>query len=282
MFLRLRSPSLNSCSIWKHILPPPPHPNPHHRFPSKETKIHLSHHQHQLSPRNPFPHVPVDMSDCYGEKKRSGEDEVDSCICSMHSSCWLVSEDVRGTGKETVLGETQCWHFRMLSSIQVLLSAGIVVEGVVEGSPACWKATRLKKQYSPSAWLWNNYPCFHKNAAERIRGSHRLDWASGGVCCARQAGTGVQALPSSRGIANNQALQTSHSSLEIRTVCTPVVSHQSPGASCSWHTLIWIYSCLECRRAWVSSVRLLSNRSSVSTRYSVKKAHYLSVASSFP
>lgn len=88
MFLRLRSPSLNSCSIWKHILPPPPYPNPHHRFPSKETKIHLSHHQHQLSPRNPFPHVPVDMSDCYGEKKRSGEDEVDSCICSMHSSCW--------------------------------------------------------------------------------------------------------------------------------------------------------------------------------------------------
>lgn len=39
--------------------------------------------------------------------------------------------------REAELGETQCWYFRVLSSLQPLLPAGVGVEGLAEGRPVC-------------------------------------------------------------------------------------------------------------------------------------------------
>lgn len=82
LLLRLRTSSLSSCSIWNTLS------HSHHRFSSEETKILLSHHQHQLPSKNLFPYVPVGRGHSSGEQKRVAGDQVHSCICSMHSSCW--------------------------------------------------------------------------------------------------------------------------------------------------------------------------------------------------
>lgn len=179
-------------------------------FKKKKT-FAFSHHQQQLSPRNLYPPVPVGVGGWCGEEKRVTGDEVNNCIHSMQScSRW---EGGRVKRREAELGETQCWYFRVLSSLQALLPAGVGVEGLAEGRPVCWKAIRLKKLFNPSssAGYWNNPPCLQKDAAEGIGDSCGLDWASGEVCYVRQAGTRAQALPSSRGIPNSRALQASQS-----------------------------------------------------------------------